>query len=258
MNQAEGMNTASRFQGKTILVIGGTTGIGFATAKRFIDEGAARVLITGTHQERLAAAATELGERAQAVRSSVTDASDREALAATVGEHGGAHVVFYNAGIAAFGPFESLDEETFDRSMAINVKGALFTIQALLPHLSQGASVVLNTSINNQVGMPGSSIYAASKAALRSLARTLAAELLPRGVRVNAVSPGPVQTPIYGKLGMSPEQLEQMASQVVGHVPLGRFGRPEEIASAVAFVASSEASFMVGEEVVVDGGWTNL
>lgn len=250
--------TARRFENKTIVITGGTTGIGFATAKRFIEEGAGTVIVTGTNEERLRVAAAELGERAVVLRSDASRATDRQELAAAVAERGGADVVFYNAGIAAFGPFESFDEATFDRSLEINLKGAFFTIQALLPQLHEGAAVVLNTSINNRIGMPGSSVYAASKAALRSLARTLAAELLPRGVRVNAVSPGPVETPIYGKLGLPPEQLQQMAGQVLSHVPLGRFGRPEEIASAVAFVASSEASFMVGEEVVVAGGWTTL
>ena len=248
------MSNTQRFDGKTILITGGSTGIGFAAARRFIREGAETVLITGTHESRLQAAVQELGPRATGLRSDVAQAADRSALAAAVAELGGVDVVFYNAGVADFGPFESVDEATFDRSMAINVKGAFFTVQALLPHLRTGAAIVLTTSVSNQLGIPGSSIYAASKAALRSLARTLSAELLPRGIRVNAVSPGPVRTPIYGKMGMTDEQQQQMAS----NVPLGRFAEPDELAGAVAFVASSEATYMVGEEVVVDGGWTNL
>lgn len=247
----------NRFEQQTVLVIGATTGIGFATARRVQQEGA-HLIITGRDVTRLEQAAAELGD-AIALPLDVASADSRARFAdalRTRTDHVDALV--YNAGIAAFAPFESFEEAALDHQMAVNFKGPFFTVQAVLPLLKAGSSIVFNTSINNQVGMPNSTVYAASKAALRSLSRTLAAELLPRGIRVNAVSPGPVETPIYQKLGLPAEQLEAMAGQVVGNVPLGRFGKPEEIAGALAFAVSSDASFMVGEEIVVDGGWTQL
>ena len=247
----------NRFDQQHVLVIGATTGIGLATAHRLQQEGA-HVILTGQSPERLQQAAAELGE-ATALPLDVASAASREAFVTALrARTDRLDAVIYNAGIAAFGPFEGFDEAAFDHQMAVNFKGAFFTVQALLPLLGEGSSLVFNTSINNQVGMPHSTVYAASKAALRSLSRTLAGELLPQGIRVNAVSPGPVETPIYQKLGLPPEQLQAMAGQVLGNVPLGRFGQPDEIAAALAFAASKDASFMVGEELVVDGGWTGL
>jgi NAD(P)-dependent dehydrogenase (short-subunit alcohol dehydrogenase family) len=166
--------------------------------------------------------------------------------------------VFINAGVGDFRPIEAFDETGFDRTIAINLKGPYFLIQALLPILSNPASIVLNTSINARIGMPNSSVYAASKAALISLARTLSGELIGRGVRVNAVSPGPVNTPIYGKLGLPAEQVNAMAGPIQSQIPLGRFGNPVEIAKAIVFFASDESTFTVGSELVIDGGMSNL
>jgi len=241
-------------RGKTALVTGGTTGIGLATARLFLAEGA-RVAVTGLNPDTLDAARRELGERALVLRCDASDVGDQARLAATLREAlGTLDVVFVNAGIGDFRPLDQWEEAGFDRSFATNLKGPFFLLQALLPLLSNPASVVLNTSVNAQLGMPNSSVYAATKAALRSLARTLSGELVGRGVRVNAVAPGPVTTPIYGKLGLPPEQLQQMAEGIRAQVPLQRFGTPDEVAQAVLFLASEASSYVVGSEMLVDGG----
>lgn len=248
----------AKLDGKTALITGGTTGIGLATAKLFQQEGA-RVAITGQNPERLDEAASQLGTDVLALRTDVRSLADIEAMANKVKESfEGLDVLFVNAGIAKLGPMTSVDEAQIDEVMNINFKGAFFTIQKTVPILREQGSIVLNTSVNNQMGMMGSSIYSASKAALRSLARTLAAELAERKIRVNAVSPGPVSTPIYGKLGVPQEQLNQFAGQLQQQIPMHRFGEPEEIAKAVLFLASDDSSFVLGEELVVDGGWTEL
>lgn len=166
--------------------------------------------------------------------------------------------LFVNAGVADFRPLEQWDEAGFDRSIAINLKGPFFLIRALLPIFANPASVILNTSINARIGMPNSSVYAASKAGLISLARTLSGELIGRGIRVNAISPGPITTPLYGKLGLPEAELKAMAASIQAQVPAGRFGDPSEIAKAVVFFASDESTFTVGSELVIDGGMSNL
>jgi NAD(P)-dependent dehydrogenase (short-subunit alcohol dehydrogenase family) len=166
--------------------------------------------------------------------------------------------VFINAGVAKFALLGDVDEALWDQTFDVNAKGAYFTIQALAPLLNRGASIVLNGSINAHIGMPTSSVYAASKAALISLAKTLSAELIDRGVRVNVVSPGPVATPLYGRLGMAPDQLAAMAGSVQGQIPLKRFGTPDEVASAVLYLSSTQAAFIVGTELIVDGGMSQL
>jgi len=248
----------ARLEGKRALITGGTTGIGLETARQFIAEGA-RVAITGTNPATLEAAAGELGPRALVLRADAGDVAAQGALAASVkSAFGGLDTVFINAGIAQFGPLSGWSEADFDRTMAINVKGPYFLLQSLLPLLANPASVVLNTSINAHIGMPNSSVYAASKAALLSLARTLSGELIGRGIRVNAISPGPVTTPLYGKLGYTPDDLQKTAAAIQGQVPLGRFGQPVEIAKAVVFLASDESAFTVGAELIIDGGMTQL
>ncbi|QDU69440.1 glucose 1-dehydrogenase [Engelhardtia mirabilis] len=243
---------------KIALVTGGTSGIGLATAKRLIDEGA-QVVITGRNQETLDAALSELGERALGVRGDVADAADRKQLFATIGERfGRIDILFANAGVFAMAPFAEQDQEGLERMFGINFGGVYFVVQQALPLMSAGSSVVINTSVAGNVGMAGASVYSATKAALRSLVRTLAAELSPLGIRVNAVSPGPIETPIFGKTGMEKGALDAMAEALVGKVPLGRFGRPEEIANATLFLASSEASFVNGVELTVDGGMTQV
>ena len=167
-------------------------------------------------------------------------------------------VLFVNAGIAAPSSLTDVDEAAFDRQIDVNVKGAYFTMQSALPHLNDGASIVINGSINGLIGMAGMSIYSASKAAVRSFARTLSAELLERRIRVNVVSPGPIDTPLFGKLGLPADQVHAMAAGIVSQIPLARFGNADEVAKAVLFLASDDSTFILGEEIVVDGGMATL
>ena len=243
-----------RLKGKVAVVTGGNSGIGLATAKEFAREGA-RVVITGRDTRTLAEAAREIGGDVLALRSDSSSLADIDELFAAVKErHGRVDVLFVNAGVAQFAPLEGTTEELFDRVMDINFKGAYFTVKKALPLLGEGASVILNTSVVAHVGFPNASVYSASKAALLSLVRTLSADLVGRGIRVNAVSPGPVETPIFGKMGLPAEAVEETKRGFSGQVPLKRFGRPEEIAKAVLFLASSDSSFLVGTEIVADGG----
>ncbi|MBR8318552.1 MULTISPECIES: SDR family oxidoreductase [Burkholderia cepacia complex] len=244
----------SRLQGKRTLITGGTTGIGLATAKQFLAEGA-RVVITGNNPDSIARAQAELGPDVLALRADSADVAAQRQLAEAVKAHyGQLDVAFLNAGVSVWQPIEAWTEEMFDRSFAINVKGPYFLIQALLPVFSNPASVVLNTSINAHVGAARSSVYAATKAAFLNLSRTLSSELLDRGVRVNAVSPGPVETPLYDKLGIPDAYRDQVNQDIVRTIPLGRFGKPDEVAKAVIYLASDESAWTLGAEVVVDGG----
>lgn len=248
----------NRLNTKTALVTGATSGIGLATAQRFLAEGA-RVAITGTNTERLAAAKAQLGGDVLAILADAGDVAGQQAIAETIqAEFGTLDALVVNAGVADFRPIEAFDEEGFDRSFAVNVKGPYFLIQALLPVLSNPASIVFNGSINARIGMPNSSVYAATKAALISLARTLSGEFIGRGIRVNTVSPGPVVTPLYGKLGLNEEQLSGMQQAILAQLPVGRFGSPDEIADAFVYFASDESRFTVGSELIVDGGMSNL
>lgn len=248
----------NRLQGKRALITGGTTGIGLETARRFLEEGA-RVVITGANPDRLAAAQQELGPEVLAVASDASDAVAQKDLAARIAAHfGNLDVLFLNAGIVDMRSVEQFDPAAFDRSIDINLKGPYFLIQALLPHFAQPASIILNASVNAHIGMPNTSVYAATKAALASLARTLSGELVGRGIRVNAISPGPVATPLYGKLGFSEEQLKAVSASIRSQVPLGRFGTPAEIANAVVFLASDESGFVVGADILLDGGMSAI
>ena len=248
----------TRLTGKRALITGGTSGIGLETAKQFIAEGA-RVAVTGTNPATLEEARLALGPDAIVLRSNAGDVADQKALAAKLKDaFGQIDAVFVNAGVAELKPLEAWDEAGFDRVFDINVKGPLFLVQALTPILANPASIVLNGSINAHIGMANSSVYAASKAALISLGKTLSGELISRGVRVNTISPGPIQTPLYGKLGFSDEQLKEVAGSIQGQVPVGRFGAPSEVAKAVVFLASDESAFTVGAELVVDGGMSTL
>ena len=248
----------NRLTSKRALITGGTSGIGLETARQFLAEGA-RVAITGSSEASIAAARRELGDNALILRSNAGDVAEQPALAKAIGEaFGGLDAVFINAGVAELRPVEQWDEAAFDRTMAINLKGPYFLLQALLPLLANPSSVVLNTSVNAHIGMPTSSVYAASKAGLISLARTLSGELIGRGIRVNAVSPGPISTPLYGKLGLSAEDLQKTAESIRALVPAGRFGTPTEIAKAVVFLASDESAFTVGSELLIDGGMSGI
>jgi NAD(P)-dependent dehydrogenase (short-subunit alcohol dehydrogenase family) len=247
-----------RFEGKNVLVTGGNSGIGLATSLAFAKEGA-RVVITGRDQSTLDSAAAELGANVIAVRNDAGSVADGIKLATRLQQQDVMlDAVFINAGVARFAPVEAVDEEMWDLTFNTNVKGPYFLIKALTPLLKPGAAIVLNGSINAHIGMHSSSVYAASKAALISLAKTLSTELLSRGVRVNVVSPGPVKTPIYDRLGISAEQLAGVTAGIEAQIPLKRFGTPDEIASAVLYLASAESTFIVGTELVADGGMTQL
>jgi NAD(P)-dependent dehydrogenase (short-subunit alcohol dehydrogenase family) len=247
-----------KLDGKVAVITGGNSGIGLATAKEFAREGA-KVVISGRDEKTLTQAKSEIGGEVLAIRADVAELSEIDKLYAAVRERfGKIDVLFVNAGIGLFKPLETVTEADFDLQMNVNLKGAYFTIQKALPLLSDNASIVLNTSINAHIGMPNSSIYAASKAAVISFARTISAELVGRGIRVNALSPGPVQTPIFERLGFPPEQLEGMVENIKSQIPLGRFGQPEEIAKAALFLASSDSSFILGTEIIADGGMSQL
>ncbi len=248
----------NRFTNKTVLVTGGSSGIGLAAAKAFAAEGA-RVVITGRDQAALEAARAAIGADVVALRSDAGSLADAKALADNVAARGlRLDALFINAGAAKFAAFPDVDEALWDQILDTNVKGPYFQIQALLPLFNTGASIVINGSINARIGMPNTSVYAASKAAVISLARTLSAELLPRGVRVNVVSPGPVATPIYGKLGLDATTLEATAAQIQGQIPLGRFGTSEEIAATVLHLSAPESAYIVGTEIIADGGMSQL
>ncbi|MEV6899140.1 SDR family oxidoreductase [Amycolatopsis sp. NPDC051372] len=245
-----------KYRDKNVVITGGGSGLGFATAKLLADEGA-RVLITGRSQATLDAAGARLGENALTAKGSVAALSDLDALADRVKrELGTVEALFVNAGIAATTPFESITEEVYDELFAINVKGAFFTVQKLAPLLSEGAGVVLTTSVANVAGLPDTSVYAAGKAALRSLARSLARELLPRGIRVNAVSPGPIDTGALEKV-MTAEAAERYKAERIADNPMQRFGTPAEVAGAAAFLAF-DATYTTGAEFAVDRGVTQL
>ena len=239
---------------KVAVVTGGSSGIGLATARRFIADGA-QVVVTGRNLEALDGAVAELGDRATGIQGDVANLEDLDRLFAQVREQfGRVDVLFANAGIAPLGPFEAVTEEHFDALFNINVRELFFTVQKALPLLSEGASVILNASVVAQSGLPNTSVYSATKAAVRSLGRTLAGELSPRGIRVNVVSPGLIETPFWGKVGLSQDEIDAFGAQVVQQTPLRRPGKPEEIAATAAFLASDDASYFTGADLVADGG----
>lgn len=247
-----------KLEGKVAVITGGNSGIGLATAKEFKSQGA-KVVITGRDQETLDSAKKEIGGEVLAVRADTSILSDIDRLFEAVKDQfGHIDVLFVNAGVGKFLPFENVSEDFFDHIMDINFKGAYFTIQKALPLLNEKASIILNSSINAHMGMPNTSVYAASKAALITLARTLSAELVGRGIRVNALSPGPVVTPIFGRTGLPAEDLKRLSANIQEQVPMKRFGLPEEIAKTALFLASSDSSFLLGTEIVADGGMSQL
>ena len=248
----------ARLKGKTALITGGTTGIGLATAKLFLQEGA-RVAITGQDAGRVAEAGAMLGAKTIAIRANVASASEMAAVATRLKtEFGGLDIIFANAGIAKPMPFAEVNDENIDSQIGVNLKGVIYTVQKMLPILRNPASIILTSTTLTQQGFSGMSVYSATKAAVRSLARTLSAELVGQGVRVNIISPGPIETPIYGKTGMSAEALQQMAGTVIGKVPVGRFGQADEVAKAVLFLASDDSSYILGEDLLVDGGMATI
>ncbi len=254
MNNKNGQKLA----GKIAVITGGNSGIGLATAKRFVDEGA-YVVITGRREKELKEAAALIGRNVTIVVGDVTRLEDLDRLFAVVKEkHGHIDVLFANAGWGEVAPLETATEAHFDKTFDLNVKGTFFTAQKALPLLKDGGSIILNSSVSNVMGLPSFTVYAASKAAARSFARGWTVELKDRKIRVNSISPGPIETPALEKTGLTPEQVKQVAAQWTSEIPLGRRGNPEEIAAAVVFLASAESSYITGVDLAVDGGMAQV
>jgi NAD(P)-dependent dehydrogenase (short-subunit alcohol dehydrogenase family) len=249
---------SNKLEGKIALVTGGTSGIGLATAKRFIAEGAT-VVITGRRKEVLDAAVKELGPKASGVQADAGKLADLDKLFAQIKQqHGRLDVLFVNAGGGEFATIDQVTEEHFDKTFATNVKGVVFTVQKALPLMSKGATIVLNASIVSVKGMPAFGVYSATKAAVRSFARTWTNELKDRQIRVNVVSPGPIDTPGVDGLASNAEEAKQIKAGLTSQVPLGRMGQPDEIAKAVVFLASEDSSYVAGVELFVDGGMVQV
>lgn len=242
----------SKLEGKVAVVTGGNSGIGYATAKELKEQGA-HVIISGRNSERVKEAARTLG-----VTGIVADVSDLSAIDELVdqvkAQHSYVDILLVNAGIFQPAPVGQISEELFDHQIGINFKGAVFTTEKFLPLLKEGSSIINLSSVNAYTGMPNTAVYAASKAALNSYTRTAATELAPKNIRINAVNPGPVQTPIFGKTGMPEAQLGDFATAMQERIPLKRFGQPQDIAKLVSFLASDDASFITGSEYNIDGG----
>jgi NAD(P)-dependent dehydrogenase (short-subunit alcohol dehydrogenase family) len=245
----------SKLTGKTALITGGNSGIGLATAHEFIQQGA-KVVITGRNKESLNKAIAELGNNAIAIESDASRLEDLQALARELRTRGieQLDIVFCNAGVAQFAPIAEMSLETFDNNMNINFRGAFFTVQSVLPMLNEGASIIFNGTFLGHNTMAGNAAYGASKAALIHLAKTLAVELAPQKIRANTISPGAISTPIYSKLGMDEAQLGAFAASFIPKIPMARFGESAEIAKTATFLASDDASYVTGAEILVDGG----
>lgn len=243
-----------KLSSKVAVITGGNSGIGLATAQAFIQEGA-KVVVVGRNQQALDEAVQTLGEKAIAMQADVANLADLDRLYAKVKEQiGNIDIIVVNAGVAPARSVAQVDEAHFDQIMNINVKGAYFTVQKALPILNDGAAVVLVASAATISGLTGLSVYNASKAALRSLARTFSAELVDRGIRVNTLSPGPIETPIFGKMDLPAEVMAEMGESILSKVPMKRMGKPEEMAKAILFLASDDASYVLGAELFADGG----
>lgn len=249
---------SKRLQNKVAVITGGNSGIGLATAQLFVEQGA-RVAILGRDEKTLKSAAEQLGPGALALQGDISRMEDLDRLyARTVETFGKVDVVFANAGVVQLRTIEESDEAIFDALVSINFKGTYFTVQKALPHLNSKASIILNTSLVGAIGAPLTSVYAATKAAVRSLARSFSAELVDRGIRVNALSPGVIQTPIGAKMDSPREVLTDYGMKMMSRIPMKRMGSAEEVARAALFLASDESSYVLGAELAVDGGFTQL
>lgn len=247
-----------RLEKKVALITGGTTGIGLATAELFQKEGA-QVVVTGKNPANLKAAQEKLGPKAVVLKADAASIADSERVAKEIEKRfGHVDVVFLNAGIAQFSPAEQVTEEFFDKHFAVNVKGLYFQLQKLLPLLKTGSSVILNSSVVNQKGFAGATVYAATKAAVRSLVRTFASELVGKGIRVNAVSPGPIETPIIGKLGLDAAGVKGFEENMASLTPMKRIGQAIEIATSVLYLATPDSSYVTGMDLLVDGGFSQI
>jgi NAD(P)-dependent dehydrogenase (short-subunit alcohol dehydrogenase family) len=247
-----------KLEGKIALVTGGNSGIGLATAKRFVTEGA-HVFITGRREQELDAAVKEIGINVMGVQGDVSNMTDLDRLFEQIKrEKGSLHILFANAGVAKYAPFGTITEEFYEAIFRVNVKGVLFTVQKALPLLVDGASIILNASVVGSKGLPANSVYAATKAAVRSFARTWTTDLKARRIRVNAISPGSTDTPGLSELMASTETGQQRLKHIPNTVPLGRLGTPDEIAKAVVFLASDDSSYITGTELFVDGGFAQV
>jgi NAD(P)-dependent dehydrogenase (short-subunit alcohol dehydrogenase family) len=245
---------SKKLEGKIAVVTGGNSGIGLATARRFVNEGA-HVFITGRRQAELDEAVRQIGKNVTGVRGDVSNLTDLDQLFATVKQqHGRIDVLFANAGVGELAPLGSISEEHFDKAFNINVKGILFTVQKALPIFRDGGSIILNASIAASKGTEAGSVYSATKAAVRSFARCWTTDLKHRKIRVNTISPGPIETPIFNKAGLTREQIHEFKASQVAAVPLGRMGTPDEVANAAVFLASDDSSYVTGIELFVDGG----
>lgn len=243
-----------KLNNKVAVITGGNSGIGLATAQAFIQEGA-KVVIIGRNRQSMDEAVQSLGEQAVGIQADVANLADLDRLYATIKEQiGNIDIIVVNAGVGYARPLAQVDEAHYDQVMNINVKGAYFTVQKALTVLNDGAAIVLVASVASITGVPGLSVYNASKAALRSLARTFSAELVDRGIRVNAISPGPIETPIFGKMDLPPDIANKMGETIISRVPMKRMGQPEEMAKAILFLASSDSSYVLGAELFADGG----
>lgn len=247
-----------KLSNKVAVVTGGNSGIGLAAAREFKAEGA-QVIINARNAERLAQTQTELGDEFDILQADVQKIDELAGFFQQVGEkYGKIDVLYLNAGIAWFAPIEQADEAFFDAQFNTNVKGVFFSVQKALPYLSEGASVIITSSIAGQTGMPNGHVYGATKAAVTSLAKSLSAELVGRKIRVNAISPGPIETPIFSKMGLPEEAIQEMAGGILQQVPMGRFGTSEEVAKLALFLASDDSAYIIGTDIEVDGGMATL
>lgn len=243
-----------RLKGKTALITGGTSGIGLAAARLFRSEGA-RLAVTGRNPERLASAQAELGSETLVIPSEASNLSEIDSLMEQVKNHfGQLDVLFLNAALSSPAPIEQVSEAQFDKIIGVNFKGVFFTIQKALPLLGKNSSVIVTTSITNRTGSPNFSVYGASKAALRSLVQSLGLALISRGIRVNAINPGPIDTGGFNRLPLPQDVFKAIKNDIEGKSPIKRFGTPEEVAKVALFLASDDSAYVVGEEIVVDGG----